>query len=120
MSEVKAEYRKVRRFRYGRVPETRVPKNTLATVRDKNLIYFGIARCNNKLDTFNKNIGKRIALNRLNLAINEFNISTESFVIHHSGLRGVIDVKSIKALIKYFNDIDTSMLPNYSFTKTVS
>jgi hypothetical protein len=98
----------------------RAPKNTLLTIRNGDLIHFGIARCNSELDRFRKDIGKLIASNRANLAVNEANVTTENFVLHNSGLRGTVKVDSIRALLQYFKNIDTSMLPEYLRTEVVN
>ena len=56
------------RFRYGRT-EGRHPKNTLATVRDGEHVYFGISRCNTDMnDKFNKEDGRKYALIRAQAA----------------------------------------------------
>lgn len=113
----------VERVRYGRVSTTtdrRVPKNTLLTIRNGDLIHFGIARCHSELDRFRKDIGRLIASNRANLAVNEANVTTEDFVLHSSGLRGTVKVESVRALLQYFRNIDTSMLPEYLRTEVVN
>ena len=115
------------RVRYSRVDtETgdRIPKNTLLTIRDGDLVHFGISRCNTKFDRFNKNIGKLIAKNRARVAASEAGVGgipgrqlkasdVEDFILHYSGLRGTVKIDSIKALLEYFKNIDKSMLPEY-------
>ena len=90
----------------------RVPKNTLTTIRYRNMVYFGIARCNSKLDRFNKNTGKLIASNRAKLALQEGEIyNVENLELHKSGLRGSVDLNNIKSLLEYFKTIDVTMQP---------
>lgn len=125
---------RMERVRYSRVKvgiDNRVPKNTLLTIRDGDLVHFGIARCNTKFDRFNKNIGKLIAKNRARVAAGEAGVGgmpgrqlkasdIEDFILHHSGLRGTVKVSSIKALLEYFKNIDRTMLPDYMKTEVVT
>ncbi len=121
------------RIRYGRTSRHRiltrglfgkkyteiipVPKNTLVTYRDGENIFFGIARCNDKLDTFNKDLGKRIARNRANLTLNIDNVSTytsvpdTSILVYQDQLRGMVPIVKVKELLDFFNNIDFSQLP---------
>ena len=115
------------RVRYGRVNtknNVKAPKNTLFTFRDGELIYFGIARCNNVFDAFRKETGKLIAKNRAKTAASEFGVGgvsenqlraseIDGLELHRSGLRGVVNINEIKALLRYFNNIDDIMLPEY-------
>jgi hypothetical protein len=100
------------------------PKNTLLTIRDNDLIHFGIARCNNKLgDRFDKNVGKLIATNRARLAASEAGVGgipgkqikskdlSENLIVHKSGLRGTVKLENIVTLLRYFQNIDQIMLP---------
>lgn len=104
----------------GRWVSERVPKNTLVTVRNGDLVYFGIARCHSRLDTFKKTLGTKIATERCNLAVEEFgDVTTENFTLHASGLRGVVRLDSIQALLRYFDNIDNSMLASYQRTEEV-
>lgn len=91
----------------GQWVSDRVPKNTLYTIRHDDLIYFGIARCHSRLDTFHKHLGTQIASDRCHLAVEEFLDTTiEDFVVHHSGLRGVVRADSVPVLLEYFDNID--------------
>jgi len=109
------------RVRYGRVDVTtrgeRVPKNTLLTIRDGDLVYFGIVRCNSRLDRFSKNTGKLIAKNRARLAANEtkevVKVAKDKLATHFSGLRGTVGVDNIRDLLQYFKDIDTEILSRH-------
>jgi len=102
----------------GRWETDKVPKNTLVTIREGDLIYFGIARCHNQLDVFRKTLGTKIATRRCNLAVAEFNdITTENFTMHSSGLRGVVKADSIPVLLQYFADIDRAGLLTYTATR---
>lgn len=104
------------RLRYGRVISEgfMVPKNTLVTIKNGNLVHFGISRCNMDAgDKFNKERGKLIALNRALAAESESDVTTEDFTVHYSGLRGTVNINSIKSLIQYFRTIDDSMVPKY-------
>lgn len=106
---IKAE--KQTRVRYGRL-EDRSPKNTLVTIRKDGLIYFGIARCNSKLDIFHKSIGTHIAEQRAQLATSDIGMYSHHYgiEIHKSGVRGNTKVGNIKTLISYFRNIDKHML----------
>jgi len=102
------------RVRYSRL-EKRVPKNTLATICDGDTIYFGIARCNRKLDTFRREVGTHIASKRAELAkegsCNDVITTVEADLqVHSSKMRGFISVDRVKELVIYFNDIDNICL----------
>lgn len=98
----------------------KVPKNTLVTIREGDLVYFGIARCNVNLDIFRKTLGTEIAARRCNLAKDEFNdVTGEAFTLHRSGLRGVAKVDGIKSLLQYFDNIDKYSLDNAAALKTL-
>lgn len=110
------------RTRFGRV-EGRRPKNTLVTFRQDGRIYFGIARCNSELDTFNRQLGKRIATSRARLVPSDTSLvsleGTQLF-LHESGLRGVVPVESVVQLIEYFRSIDNRFLPERLRTTKVA
>jgi len=110
------ETRKIR-VRYSRLSkENRTPKNTLVTVRDGDTVYFGISRCNRKLDTFHKNIGTYIAQQRAQLVSEDGATSSDystyvptdnaEFRLHRSGLRGCVSLVNIKEVVKYFRVVD--------------
>jgi hypothetical protein len=121
------------RIRYSRIDTgtcNRVPKNTLLTIRNGDLVHFGIARCNTKFDRFKKDIGKLIAKNRARVAASEAGVGgipgkqlkasdVDGLILHHSGLRGTIKIDNIKILLKYFKDIDKSMLPEHMKDKII-
>lgn len=93
-----------------------VPKNTLVTYNNDESIFFGIARCNDKLDIFNKNIGKRIARNRANLTLRDntstyINVPNTSILIYQDQLRGVVPALKVKELLHFFYNIDYLQLP---------
>jgi len=100
------------RVRYGRV-ENRMPKNTLVTMRVDGKIYFGIARCNNKMDAFKREVGTHIATGRVILASHECG---EGYMlhaglngdmrVHQNYLRGIVSVEDVHELLDYFNRID--------------
>ena len=102
------------RVRYSRL-DKRVPKNTLVTIRDGDTVYFGIARCNRKLDTFRRDVGTHIATKRAELAreCGSSSIHTtdgEDLNVHASRMRGHTTVENVKELVKFFNDIDNICL----------
>ena len=102
------------RVRYSRL-EKRVPKNTLATIRDGDTVYFGIARCNRKMDTFKRDVGTHIAMARAGLAqegpCNDLHTTDgDDLEVHVSRMRGRTTVENVKELIKYFNNIDAVCL----------
>src|SRR5690242_11784146 len=78
------------RVRYSRLDEKRSPKNTLYTKLDGDSLYFGIARCNVKLDTFTRSVGSHIAEERANRALTETSgedyTTVGSLSVHRSGL----------------------------------
>jgi hypothetical protein len=93
------------RIRYGRNKKGS-PKNTLVTIRDGELLYFGISRCNVKVgDTFQKDAGKHIAYERALLSSAECPVS-DGLCVHKSGLRGVVEKESVRKLIEYFENIE--------------
>lgn len=106
---------KLFRTRFGRVAN-RQPKNTLVTFRSEGKIYFGIARCNSELDTFDKNLGKRIATARAELAPADTELvplGETDVLLHKSGLRGVVSVENVVQLIEYFREVDFRLLPEH-------
>lgn len=116
------------RVRYSRLSrEDRTPKNTLVTIRRGDTVYFGIARCNRKLDTFHKNIGTYIAQQRVQLAQTEprddystyVPESNSDFVLHKSGLRGSVSLTNIKEVVNYFRIVDEYCLDLEPRTRTV-
>lgn len=104
------------RCRYGRVENTRHPKNTLMTFQEDDIVYFGISRCSTKpdkngvVDKFNKTLGREIASNRAKLTEYEGGDNNYSslcdVMLHNSGLRGFVSVDHIQQLIVYFEEID--------------
>jgi len=103
------------RVRYGRIGDTRVPKNTLVTVRKDDTVYFGIARCRVNADKFAKDKGVELAKLRANIA--QQNPTGDCKVdgtlsIHRSGVFGQVDVTEIKKLLTYFDNIDTLSVPS--------
>lgn len=119
------------RVRYGRVDVERplkkklsrlaeiaidsIPKNTLLTIREGDLVHFGIARCNKVAnDRFNKSTGKMIARNRAILAFDEHKDNNDDIKVHSNGLRGTVAVEKITWLLEYFRNIDANLNPNLS------
>lgn len=109
------------RVRYSRFSkEDRTPKNTLVTVRDGDTVYFGISRCNVKLDTFHKNIGTYIAQQRAQIVSEDqatgsdysTYVPTENaeLRLHKSGLRGRVALTDVKEVVKYFRIVDEHCL----------
>ena len=104
------------RVRYSRVDEQRNPKNTLVTVNDGQTVYFGIARCNLKLDTFHKRVGRYIASERALLARDDtqeyrYNQLNDGPIrLHESGLRGSVPSSEVKQLVQYFREVDGYVL----------
>lgn len=103
------------RCRYGR--DNGHPKNTLVTCQEDDTIYFGVSRCNpnpspksGKKDAFRKDIGRMIALGRMDKAREEGEnggyMQDGNIRRHFSGLRGYVKVNHIEDLLSYFEDID--------------
>lgn len=87
-------------------------KNTLVTLREGDVIYFGIARCNATVgDVFKKSHGRMIAKARAIRAKLEFAVTNEenTFSLHESNLRGFVLKEKIADLLKYFDNIDSIM-----------
>lgn len=101
------------RVRYSRTDEDRTPKNTLYTHLKDGDLYFGIARCNHKLDRFNKTTGTHIAEQRALKAladdVGEYRYKGH-LILHSSGLRGKVRKENAKSLIEYFRAIDEVLL----------
>lgn len=98
----------VKMVRYGRL--NGVPKNTLFTIRNGNVIYFGISRCCMQHDHPNKEIGKFIASERASLAKKEMSdVTVDDLTIHRGGFRGAVNTNKIIDLLRYFDDIDKVM-----------
>lgn len=99
--------------RYSKSPDKQHRKNTLVTLQDGDVIYFGIARCNYKAgDMFYKVRGKVIAKARAIRAKLDFNpaiLANADIVLHENNLRGCCPKSKIRDLLKYFDDIDTIM-----------
>ncbi len=107
------------RVRYSRRGTKRSPKNTLFTERseDGNTIYFGIARCNSKLDTFRRDVGTYVAGERESRAFGELTNRDVgqyhpygSLTLHYSGLRGSVPRSNIVELLEYFKNVDDYLL----------
>lgn len=90
------------RIRYSR-DENRIPKNTLATIRDGSIIYYGISRCNTKLDKFDKQEGAERATIRVRTA---FDLLSGLESTKNSELAGCVHEDDIKDLLEYFNNIN--------------
>lgn len=97
-------------IRYSR-DDNRSPKNTLATVRDGDKLYFGIARCNSN-EMFRKRIGREVATTRALRASKKslFMVEGSNLMLDETGLRGVVNQEHSKELIGYFNEIDHIIL----------
>lgn len=98
------------KVRFGRIEDTREPKNTLVTVRKDDQIYFGISRCRITHDKFNKEEGLKLARLRANVAIadpkGKWTIDDKDFRLHSSGLFGSVNINAVGELLDYFNNID--------------
>lgn len=85
-------------------------KNTLATIRDGNVIYFGIARCS-RGDTFKRSTGMQIALGRAQKAEQKgAPILPDDSIVFTDGLkslRGYCSVGNIVSLLVYFQGLDS-------------
>ena len=92
------------RYRYNK------RKNTLATIREGDVVFFGISKCHVKMgDVFDKNRGRTIALGRADLEHATVEIDNDpniSLRLHDSQLRGHCGVNNVKELVRYFDDVD--------------
>lgn len=91
------------RIRYGRDKKGQ-PKNTLVTTQVGDLIYFGIARCKTKVDRAKKDLGKQIALGRLDSAF-KWDTTHKDWKLEGS-LYGCINIEDVKKLLEYFKNIE--------------
>jgi hypothetical protein len=116
------------RIRYGRDPGNYSRrKNTLATVRKGDLIYFAIAKCNSKLDKFDQTMGKMKAYERLVAILAEHAVlggtpcgtPLSYFMVTPDGAGGYVTIDNIRKLLQYFEGIDKKFVkpwPNlYNF-----
>jgi len=98
------------KIRYGRAPGNySLRKNTLATARKGEMIYFGIAKCHSKLDKFDRTEGKMRAYERLLEALlhETTNQATLSyFMVTPDGTCGYITIDNIAKLLQYFDSVD--------------
>ena|SRR5271157_5373344 len=104
------------RVRYGKVNDQ--AKNTLVTIRDGDMIYFGISRCRLGADKVNKEEGKKRATIRANVAAKNVAPVVQIYgdgtlYAHKSGMFGNVRATDILDLLSYFDNIDEIMLPNY-------
>ena len=101
--------------RYGRTTNGH-KKNTLITREVNKIVYFGISRCDIEADNFSKGKGVELATQRCNEMQRNQEISLVMFKevwMHKSGLFGAIKPVGIPALIKYFDNIDEIMKPEW-------
>lgn len=102
------------RIRYSKT------KNCLVTQEIEGFVYFGMARCNTKVDTFRKKMGIDIAVNRLAKAKNKFvNIDIlselqfdEPLYCGGNNMYGVVRVKDVRSLLRDFENIDDICMHN--------
>ena len=87
-------------------------KNTLATIRVGDIIFFGIARCNKGLDIFKKSVGMDIAIGRAKKAKEEgvSVVPDDSIVFMNEAkdLRGYCSVNNIVSLLVFFQGLDSA------------
>lgn len=93
--------------------------NTLVTIRDGDMIYFGISRCNlDEGDVFRKDFGRMIARNRAKKALKDISRAAaleelrDDGVLYTEGrwdLRGVCTVDNVKHLLEHFQDTDNRL-----------
>lgn len=96
------------RFRHGRNRRGELC-GTLVTVREGDTIYFGIAKCNLKCDSFSKADGRERAIDKAYIAYDNRDkfrnpIVKDGLTLHKSGLLGKCNVDNIPALLDYFRD----------------
>ena len=82
------------------------PKDTLITIQDGPVIYFGIARCKRSVDNFRKSEGRKLALDRALFAKTGLSWPTMStFYLDETGLLGYCQISYVKLLLKYFESL---------------
>lgn len=92
------------RVRYNRTKER---KNTLVTIREGNVIYFGIARFDPRYGLpFVKKFGVKIAQNRALKAKDKTPYPERGIIYSKSGLSGCCNVENIKHLLLYFESVE--------------
>lgn len=90
------------------------PKNTLATIREGNFIYFGIARYDDRYGLpFLKDTGRVISLGRAEKAKESLAPASgcdvtewDGIIYSSSRLSGCCLLKDIKNLLEYFDNVD--------------
>jgi len=87
------------------------PKDTLATKRVDAWVFFGIARCNKVLDTFRRKEGRKIAIERLEKAINTGIDPETSLWISADGLYGCCAAYLVPFVLNYFEDLEIGLGP---------
>ncbi len=105
---VKGQTENAERTKEGKLKKTS-PKNTMVTMRDGDIIYFGIARCRIEVDTMSKDEGKRIAKFRADLAASHVAGAWKTdgtLAVHRSGVFGQVHKDEVLKLLKYFDNID--------------
>lgn len=101
--------------RYSKSPTKHDRKNTLVTLANEDVVFFGVARCNRKAgDNFTKRQGQVIAKARAiraELETTEEELAAlkqgQAVVLHESNLRGACRKDKIPELLKYFDTIDS-------------
>ena len=96
--------------RYSKNPDRCNRTNTLVTIKEGDLIFFGISRCNKTAgDTFLKSKGSMVAKARAIRAKIEGREATGEFTLYANGLRGSCSQANIRSLLEYFDNVDTIM-----------
>ena len=90
---------------------------TLVTVRNGDMVFWGIARCNSSAgDRFDRGVGREIAAARAMKEVQAFEESGGNtllgpgLMIHQAGLRGHCHVESIREVLHYFDEIHKNQL----------
>jgi len=84
-------------------------KNTLATIRKGDVLYFGIARCDKTEDTFTKANGRTMAEGRALKTMEKTKgyPVTELTFMGEKLDRGMCPVENVRELLEFFDALDT-------------
>lgn len=95
------------RVTYSRAEDCR-PKNSLYVIRvpEKEMAYFGIARCKLQTDVCRKKDGRELSQSRALAAKQAYETLDAAFFIDGSGLSGKIALKHMPYLNDYFFALD--------------
>ncbi len=98
------------RVRYGKSPAG-ARQSALVTVKEGDLIFFGISKCHPKKDKFNKAMALEIAFGRAQKAMKEYKKNSETIndYLPIYKLMGAADVTDAVRIVEYFRALNEIM-----------